>query len=59
MTIKQITNNKKQFIDLPSILLFYKQCGFELSHCIKNFFTDNYDHLMFEERVQLVDMIRG
>jgi len=43
--------------ETPSILLFYRQCGFELSHRIKNFFTDNYDHLMFEEGVQLVDMI--
>lgn len=43
--------------ETPSILSFYKGCGFELSHRVKNFFTDNYDHLMFEEGVQLVDMI--
>lgn len=43
--------------EVLSILSFYKRCGFELSHRIKNFFTDNYDHVMIEEGVQLVDMI--
>lgn len=43
--------------EVPSILSFYKRCGFELSHRIKNFFTDNYDHIMVEEGVQLIDMI--
>lgn len=43
--------------DVPSILAFYKKCGFEPSHRIKNFFTDNYDHPMFEEGVQLIDMV--
>lgn len=43
--------------DIPSILSFYKKCGFELSHRIKNFFIDNYDHPMFEDGIQLVDMV--
>ncbi|MDR2915129.1 MAG: GNAT family N-acetyltransferase [Tannerella sp.] len=43
--------------DSPSILSFYKRCGFELSHRVKNFFTDNYDHPIFEDGVQLVDMV--
>ena len=43
--------------DEPSILSFYKHCGFELSHHVKNFFTDNYDHPIFENGVQLVDMV--
>lgn len=43
--------------DIPSILSFYKKCGFEPSHRIKNFFTDNYDHPMFEEGIQLIDMV--
>jgi GNAT superfamily N-acetyltransferase len=43
--------------EVPSILSFYKRCGFELFHRIKNFFTDNYDHIMIEEGVQLIDMI--
>lgn len=43
--------------ETPSILSFYNGCGFKRSHSIKNFFTDNYDHPMFEEGVQLVDMV--
>ena len=43
--------------ETPSILRFYQSCGFMLSHRIKNFFTDNYDHIMIEEGVQLVDMV--
>jgi len=43
--------------EVPSILSFYDSCGFEKSHCIKNFFTDNYDHPMFEEGIQLIDMV--
>ncbi len=43
--------------DVPSALSFYKRCGFELSHRVKNFFTDNYDHLIFENSIQLVDMV--
>lgn len=43
--------------DVPSALSFYTNCGFTESHRLKNFFTDNYDHLMFEEGIQLVDMV--
>lgn len=43
--------------DVPSSLSFYKSCGFVESHRIKNFFLDNYDHLMFEDGIQLVDMV--
>lgn len=43
--------------DSPDILSFYHKCGFKESHRIKNFFTDNYDHPMFENGKQLVDMI--
>ena len=43
--------------DVPSSLGFYHSCGFCESHRIKNFFTDNYDHLMFEGGTQLVDMV--
>ena len=38
-------------------LNFYKSCGFKESHRVKNFFVDNYDHLIFENGVQLVDMV--
>ena len=43
--------------ECESILDFYCGCGFVESHRIKNFFIDNYDHPMFEDGVQLVDMI--
>lgn len=43
--------------DVPSTIGFYKSCGFEYSHRIENFFTDNYDHQMIEDGVLLKDMI--
>lgn len=43
--------------ETPSILTFYESCEFEKSHSIKNFFTDNYDHPIFEEGIQLIDMV--
>ena len=43
--------------DIPIISSFYENCGFEKAYRIKNFFTDNYDHPMFEEGVQLIDMV--
>ena len=42
--------------DVPSVVGFYKSSGFEYSHRIENFFTDNYDHQMFEDGVLLKDM---
>lgn len=43
--------------EVPWILSYYESCGFEQSHRIKNFFTDNYDHPMFDGDIQLIDMI--
>jgi len=43
--------------EIPWILSYYESCGFEKSHRVKNFFTDNYDHPMFDGDIQLVDMI--
>ena len=43
--------------DISWIIEFYQNNGFRLSHRIQNFFTDNYDQPMFEEGVQLVDMV--
>lgn len=43
--------------DSPATVPFYERCGFHRSHSIPNFFTDNYDHPIFECGVQLVDMI--
>jgi len=39
------------------ILSFYKNLGFTYSHTIKDFFIDNYDHVIIEDGVQLKDMI--
>lgn len=43
--------------DSPLTVPFYQKCGFAYSHRIPNFFTDNYDHPIFECGVQLVDMV--
>ena len=43
--------------DSPLTIPFYEKCGFKKSHVVKNFFTDNYDHPIFECGVQLADMI--
>ena len=43
--------------DVPSSLGFYHSCGFTESHRVKNFFTGHYDHPMFEDGKQLVDMV--
>ena len=43
--------------DSPTTVPFYEKCGFVRSHSIPNFFTDNYDHPIFECGVQLVDMV--
>ena len=36
---------------------FYKKCGFVESYRLKNFFTENYRHPIFECGVQLIDMV--
>ena len=41
----------------PLTIPFYEKCGFVRSHTVKNFFTDNYDHPIFEDGVQLRDMV--
>ena len=43
--------------NVPGTLSFFKNCGFEKSHVLRNFFTDNYDNPIFEEGIQLVDMV--
>ena len=43
--------------DSPLTIPFYEKCGFTRSHSIKNFFTENYDHPIYECGVQLIDMV--
>ncbi len=43
--------------DSPLTVPFYERCGFVRSHRVKNFFTDNYDHPIYECGVRLADMV--
>lgn len=43
--------------DSPLTIPFYEKCGFVRSHTIPNFFTDNYDHPIYECGIQLIDMV--
>ena len=43
--------------DSPLTVPFYEKCGFSRSHVVKNFFTDNYDHPIYEAGIQLKDMV--
>lgn len=36
---------------------FYEKCGFHKTYTVKNFFTENYDHEIFECGKKLTDMI--
>ncbi len=43
--------------DSPLTVPFYEKCGFVRSHIVPNFFTENYDHPIYEGGVQLIDMV--
>ncbi len=43
--------------DSPLTVPFYEKCGFVRSHIVPNFFTDNYDHPIYECGIRLVDMV--
>lgn len=43
--------------DSPLTFPFYKKCGFQEHHRIRNFYVDHYDHPIFEAGIQLVDMV--
>lgn len=43
--------------ETPKILAFYQRRGFHKSHRVNNFFLIHYDHPIFEEGIQLRDMI--
>lgn len=63
--IRFIRNKYKDFFailqvgtgDSPLTIPFYESCGFYKSHIVKNFFLDNYDHVIYEGGKQLVDMV--
>ena len=43
--------------DSPLTLPFYEKLGFVRSHIIPDFFTDNYDHPIYECGILLTDMV--
>ena len=43
--------------DRPLTVPCYRACGFRESHRIKDFFTENYDHPIYEGGVKLTDMV--
>lgn len=43
--------------DSPLTVPFYEKCGFRKTYTVKNFFTENYDHEIFECGKKLTDMI--
>ena len=43
--------------DSPLTVPFYERCGFTRSHRVENFFTEHYDHPIYEGGVQLTDMV--
>ena len=43
--------------DSPLTLPFYRACGFRESHRVPNFFTDHYDHPIYEAGQLLTDMV--
>lgn len=63
--IRFIRNKYKDFFailqvgtgDSPLTIPIYESCGFHKSHIVKNFFLDNYDHVIYEGGKQLVDMV--
>ena len=64
MNFMEQANRREQYAilqvgtgDSPLTIPFYEKCGFVRSHIIPNFFTDNYDHPIYEDGVQLVDMV--
>ena len=43
--------------DSPLTVPFYEACGFRRSHTVKNFFTEHYDHPIYDAGVLLKDMV--
>ena len=43
--------------DSPLTVPFYERCGFQRSHILPDFFTEHYDHPIYEGGVLLRDMV--
>ncbi len=43
--------------DSPLTVPFYERCGFTRSHVVPDFFTEHYDHPIYEAGVLLRDMV--
>ena len=43
--------------DSPATIPFYEKCGFARSHIVRDFFITNYDHPIYENDIQLRDMV--
>jgi len=43
--------------DSPLTIPFYEKCGFKKVYTVPHFFTDYYDHPIYEGGKQLIDMI--
>ncbi len=41
----------------PRTVPFYEACGFRRHHIVKDFFTENYDHEIWEDGILLRDMV--
>ena len=40
-----------------SLVPFYENCGFSLSHRLENYFVEHYNEPIFEDGVQLIDKV--
>lgn len=56
-TYRQFTVLQVGTGDSPRTIPFYEACGFVRSHVVPRFFTEHYDHPIYEDGVQLVDMV--
>ncbi len=43
--------------DSPRTVPFYQACGFRRHHVVRDFFTENYDHEIWEDGILLRDMV--
>jgi hypothetical protein len=53
----RVKDNAEKLLGVGLYYIKDEECGFVYSHTIKDFFTKNYNHKMFEDGRQLIDMI--